>query len=489
MKKYLILPSLAAAILFGTNASAQSQALSTGYFTDGYIYKTKLNPALTPNCNNFGFLIGNINLSSGSNLSLSDFLYDNGENLVTFAHPSISDEQALRNVKETNRVNGSYEMNFLNVGFFNNKGTIYSNISLDSRAYAYSTLPGDIFRLIKSTENDREYNMDGLSTRAYAYNQISFSQSYAVGKEKKVRVGYAAKLLFGLTRADLNYSTLRATAGSEKITFDAEGSLTTEGFYFKAPADGEGNNYLNLGQIGFRVNSDGSESVENLIWNTFSNLGFAADLGVTWEPFDYLQISASIQDLGFISWKHGYTSSAAAHAVYDGSAVTTADDAQTEFSNFVESIGSLAQYSPDYEVDSEGRATGEGTTTTEMLPVIGRLGIQFRLPAYKKVSIGLLYSKQFHRSYDWWETRLSINYDVARWFSFSISTAPGSLGTQFGALLNIHTSGFNFFAGMDNIPLAYTANGVPLKTGTVKASAGINILFGKYFGRYPKKEK
>ena len=81
-------------------ALAVAQSTQTGYFTDGYLYRHTMNPAIG-NTKNYVSLpaLGNSNISFRGNLALSDVLYQVNGKTATFLHPNLSSAEVLKNIK------------------------------------------------------------------------------------------------------------------------------------------------------------------------------------------------------------------------------------------------------------------------------------------------------------------------------------------------------------------------------------------------------
>ena len=84
-----------------------------------------------------------------------------------------------------------------------------------------------------------------------------------------------------------------------------------------------------------------------------------------------------------------------------------------------------------------------------------------------------------------------MNYAPFRWFSLSGNYAMSTFGESYGAAVNLHPKGFNLFLGIDSFkPLLNTAAGyIPMDELNTNVKLGLTFPFGKYNGRYPKKEK
>ena len=102
--KYMLAVAMASTV---GNASAQN--LSSAYFLDGYAQGHELNPAKEYDRKGyFGLPLSNFNAGVKGTLNLKDVLYKNpdptGKALVTYLHPSISYDQAMKGFEKNNNL-------------------------------------------------------------------------------------------------------------------------------------------------------------------------------------------------------------------------------------------------------------------------------------------------------------------------------------------------------------------------------------------------
>ena len=112
-RKYIL---VAAALLVTTAAS--SQTLNSLYFLEGNNQRHRLNPAFTSERGFVTFpLLGNLNPTLNSNIGLGTVLYPQGDEMVTFMHPSISNAEAMAKFKSMNVLEFDLNLDILTVGF------------------------------------------------------------------------------------------------------------------------------------------------------------------------------------------------------------------------------------------------------------------------------------------------------------------------------------------------------------------------------------
>ena len=201
--------------------------------------------------------------------------------------------------------------------------------------------------------------------------------------------------------------------------------------------------------------------------------GMAVDLGGVYKINDDWTVSASLLDLGFISWSN------------DVQAVNLSD--RFEFGGFHdvavtgdrggEKLGDKADRYVDQlkefanlrdNGDQGGRTTGIGMTIN--------VGGEYTLPVYRKIKFGALSSTRIRGAYSWTEGRLSANYTPLSWIDGGVSFAVNSFATSMGWVVNIHPRGYNFFIGMDHILGKTSKEFIPLSSNA-NVALGMSITW------------
>ena len=97
----------------------------------------------------------------------------------------------------------------------------------------------------------------------------------------------------------------------------------------------------------------------------------------------------------------------------------------------------------------------------EMLPFRVNLGAEFRVPAYDRLSVGLLYQGRGGASFSRHTGRISLNWNPLHFLSMSTGMTLNKAGQNFGFALNLHPAGINLLVGCDYIPF-HTVSIAPL---------------------------
>lgn len=445
----------------------------TGYFLDGYTYKYKINPAFGADRGYFAIPVaGFTSAALETPLQLSSLLYPTGNNgeLVTFLHPSVSLDDVMKGVKSMNPINVNADISILSFGFNTKKS--FHTLDLSVKADARLNVPGAVFSWAK--ESSDALDMSKLGLNADARLELSYGYSRAI--RKNARFGFRIKLLAGLAKAQYQMDNLQLAAAQDKWTVQSTGSG-----YYAAPIPLITEGYDNR-ITGVDLPEDYYEIIDNVV--AALNLGAAIDLGFSMDVLKYMTISASITDLGVMTWNNvSMLGSPESYWTYDGF-----EGIGNEDMNWNEQLEMLGEELLDIIYP---RVTSEGEKKLDMLSMTAHLGVELRMPFWQRLSVGALASARFDGPYSWYEGRASVNCALFRWFSFSGSYAYSTFGESYGAAFNFHPKGLNLFVGLDSFkPLMnVTRQYVPIDSFNTNATVGLNIAFGQYRGRYTKKAK
>lgn len=462
--------NILAVAALGFCASASAQNLNSAYFLDGYTYGHQLNPAKDYDRKGYvSFpLLGNINMGMTGNLSLTDVLMFNGNELTTYMNPNIPMEEALHGFSSSNFSHMNTRMDLLGFGFHAWGGFNTFNVSV--RTNVAFNAPYELFEATKELAN-KDYDISGLGMDATAWAEIGFGHSRKVADAW--RVGGKVKVLLAGARAmlDVDKAQLNLKAPDKwTLSADARAEVSVKGFGWGEMEHKEFKDGTPYEQIDF-----GNVGIENPGPNGW---GLAFDLGAEWDLgeqgwLDGMKVSASLLDLGFLSWNE-------THVAYNmGKEVefTGFNDIKVEDGPGV----SVEKQSDDYaDRFSSLVALQDGgvTSSASMLGATLNIGVEYQMPFYKKLSVGLLSTTRIQGRYSWNEERISATVSPLKWLEASVNLGFGSMGASFGWVANIHPKGFNLFVGMDHTVGTLSKQGIPLGNNT-GVTIGINIPFGK----------
>ena len=450
--------------------SAGAQNLNSAYFTDQFAFRHTMNPAF---CNDQDYVsipaLGNVNVSMHGNFGYEDvvmknprFGIDSNKKMTTFLNPYISDAKALNGFSTgNNRMTADVSVALLAAGFKAFGG--YNTIELNSNSSAGIVLPYELFEFARNTGNE-SYDIGDISAHAQSYVELAFGHSRDISE--KLRIGGKLKFLFGVARADFKFADVKADLSSPEkwtVSGDAQADVSMKGFRYvmkqkEYESEGAGS-YEKIDD----VDVDGAG---------LGGFGMAVDLGAVYRIDDDWTLSASVLDLGFISWSNDMQAAnrnksfefsgfhdTAVKKDRPGSIDEQGDKYGDQITDFV-NLQDLG--------DKGGRTTGLGATVN--------VGCEYTLPAYRKMSFGLLSSTRIKGEYSWTEGRLSANWKPLKWLDGGVNFAVSSFAASMGYVVNIHPKGYNFFIGMDHILGKTSKECIPLSSNA-SVSLGMSITW------------
>ena len=465
-----IYKNLFTAALMAVGCSAAAQTINSAYFTEDYKFRHMLNPAFGNEQNYVSIpALGNISVNTHGNFGYRDVIMSNpmypslsDKKMTTFLNPYISAEDALSGFSTgNNRITGDVSLTILSAGFKAFGG--YNTIEINSRTTTGVSLPYELFEFAKNTGN-HSYDIGDINAHAQSFAEIAFGHSRQIND--KLRLGAKLKVLLGLGRADVKMRNMKADLTAEDkwtITGEATADVSMKGFSYVS----EEKEYNIEGSGTYeRVNNVDLDGVG------VGGFGMAIDLGGVYEINEDWTVSASVLDLGFISWTNDMLAENRSKSfVFNGfHDVSVTSDRGEEIDTKVDRYGDqLADFANLTDMgDKGGRSTGIGATIN--------VGAEYTLPVYRKVSFGALCTSRINGAYSWTEGRLSANYAPLNWLDGGVSFAVNSFTTSMGWVLNLHPKGYNFFIGMDHILGKTSKEMIPLSSNA-SLTVGMNITW------------
>lgn len=443
------------AIVLAGNAAAQNTR--SGYFVEDYTYRFQLNPAYD-NTRNFIAMpaLGNVNVAMNGTLAVSDVIYNVDGRTTTFLNPGVSAQEVMGNLDDRNRIGADVSLTMLAAGFKAFGG--YNTVAVNVRGSVGVQVPKSIFSLLKEGAANRTYDISDVSAFANAYGEISLGHSHRLGN--KWRIGGNLKFLVGGANIDAVLNQASLTLGEDDWSVTAQGDInaSVKGLSYKTKINDRTNHrYVS----GAKVDGTG-----------VNGFGVAVDIGAVYTPSQDWTLSVALLDFGFISWNNNMLASTNGVKSFNTDRYTfnVDDDATNSFS------GEWDKLRDDFSAIYELEDMGDAGSRTRMLGATVNAAVEYKLPAYRKLSFGLLNTTRIQGEYSWTDFRLSANIAPARCFSATANLSVGTFGVGFGWLLNFHTKGFNLFAGMDRTMAKVTKQFVPLNSNA-SVNIGINFPF------------
>lgn len=462
MKHKLLLAMLLLAV-----TGAKAQNLGSAYFTDDFMYRHTMNPAYG---NEQSYVaipgLGNLNVAMQGNFGYDAVVMANPlagqagqKSMTTFLNPYIDAGKALDGFNSsTNRIVGHVGVTLLSGGFKAFGG--YNTVELNAKASFGLSVPYELFEFAKNTGN-KSYDIGDVSAGALSYVELAMGHSRQVNKQ--LRLGGKLKVLMGVARADVKMEGMKADLSQTDrwtVSGKATADVSMKGFQYKEKTK-EYKQRSGFYRYVNDIDVDGSG---------ISGMGLAVDLGATWQVNSDWKVSAALLDLGFISWSNDWLARNTTQKTdFDGFHdidVYAEKPFKQQGDSYLDQLADFANLQS--KGDQGGRTTGIGATINA--------GVEYTLPAYRKVSFGLLGTSRFCGDYSWTEARLSANWKPLSWLDGGMTAAMGTLNSSIGCVVNIHPRGFNFFIGTDHIIGKMSKEYIPLSSrGSV--SMGMNITW------------
>lgn len=454
---------IAAAALLLLSAALQAQNTESGYFTDGYLFRHEMNPAIANSQNYVSMpILGNFNLNMHGTLGIRDVLYNVNGRTSLFTNPLVPVSQVMDNIGDKNRVGLNFKMQILGAGFKAWGG--YNTIGISLRANEESNVPGSFFSLAKEGLANKAYDIRNMRAHTDAFAEISLGHSHQI--DDRWRVGGALKVLLGGGNVDAYFDKAELVFNGEDWTAltNATVESSIKGFAYETTIKErgpEGHETLHSYVSGAEVHNP-----------SINGWGLAFDLGAEFRLNDDWKFSAAVLDLGFLKWNNNVVASTNGDRFFslDKYVFNPDDEADNSFEREADRLAEgLAEL---YELQDNG---DQGGRTTALAATIN-LGVEYTLPVYRKMTFGLLNTTRIHGAYTWTDFRLSSNWKPTRAFSMGANMAMGTYGFAFGWIINVHPKGFNLFLAMDRTLGKLAKQGVPLSSNA-ELTMGINFPF------------
>lgn len=449
---YRIYASAALAAAIATPAVAQN--LQSGYFDENYQYRFQLNPAFG-GTEEHGFVampgLGNLNVSTEGNVGVNHFLYNVDGRTTTFLNPKVDATEFLNGVKNKNRLGVDLRETVLAFGFKGMGG--YNTFSLSARANVGVFLPKELLRLFKQGAENRSYNIGNIGAQATAWAEIALNHSHQISEQW--RVGGTFKVLLGGGNIDARFYNANLTLGEDSwtATVDAEMHNSVRNLNYKM--DYNENTHRHY-VSGFDYDKFG-----------LNGAGAAFDLGGVFTLNSDWEFSASVLDLGFITWDGDFlaTTSGIQQVETDNYSFNV-DDMDNAWDKMRDDLSML------YQLENAG---DQGARTT-MLGTTLNFAAKYTLPVYRNLNFGVMSSTRIQGKYSWTDFRLSANIQPVKCLSAGVNFGIGTFGPSLGWIVDLKTTGFGFFIASDVTPGKLAKQGVPLNSN-LNLNLGINFPF------------
>lgn len=495
-------------IMLVCTLSANAQFLRTSYFMEGTHYRQQLNPALTPTKGYFNLpVIGAVNATVGStSLGYQDIIdiIDDGDDFYT--KPDF-----MNRLKDNNKLNVNFSTEILSAGWYKGKNFWSFNIGL--RTDIGANLTKNMFTFLNEMETVEEnwrnsnYDISGQQLNINAYTEIGLGLSRQINS--RLTVGARVKALLGIGNMELK---LNRVAMSANLPSDQQINQWSSESYWNSMTPSQAaqaaqelkdkfNNYHANLTVGAELKSsfkglelqeeEGKDYVTDFDFDSgklgIAGYGFGIDLGASYKILDNLTVSASVLDLGFISWSKSSTKIASANpdpidikgSTYvnmvdpnnPNTVMNAVNQLQNDAQGYMDRVtnGDVLDYDMLQLEVSDAKESRKSRLASTLV-----LGAEYGF-FNNKLAVGVLSTTRFVQPDALTELTFSANYRPKSWFNVALSySAIQSAGKSFGLGLKLGP----LFVGTDYMFLGKNSN-------SVNGFVGVSIPLG---GRKASKE-
>lgn len=442
IKRFVLTFSLALAASLAVSA----QSFKTGYFLDNYTYAYRLSAAAPLESKDFTFFalgLGNASLELNSNFAISNILaFEGGKLVLPVFNDVLSEAQAISGLLRYNTAELATSGNVITIG--RQSGLNRFSLEFNVRSEAYLNLPLDVFSLLKrgleslaTQEYEPDYSFVGMHFGMNSYSELALGYSRQIGDV--VTVGARLKGLFGRGASAFDWSLSVGAGPGNTLIADTDASISVS-----SPVNLSIPTILIDHQEYYYLGGLFTETVAGIVggWGKLprrriAGFGAAADLGITVKPIDWLTLTASVNDLGFLTWK-------------------STINGRMRFNDQID----RSDYSRIFAIDNSG-----GPTFTSFLNYTVHAGARMRMPFYDRLSLGVLGTFRQHSA----EGRIGLDVTPLDFISITGSAGLGTYGGSLGAAVNFRIPLVNFFVGVDGMLF----NFIP---GTILPAGGVNTV-------------
>ena len=450
LKKYILVT-----VVMAIAPIASAQTLHSLYFLEGNNQRNTLNPAFT---SERGFVtfpaLGNLSISANSNIGLGTFMTPRGNEMVTFMHESISNEDALSKFKKNNIIEANVDLNIITVGFNAWNGTNTIGLSVRSRTGAY--LPKTLFSFLKEGQNMSgvtEYDFSDVAAKTMNYVELALGHARKIND--KLSVGAKLKILVGGAYAEAHADDVKITMSGDRWMISQKSSL--------------------VGSKGLNFVTDNTGEITKVDFDNFGVAGYggALDLGAVYKINPETTVSLAVTDIGFISWNDCSTAtnknSTFEFKGFDNIAEDDNPDGSNSFDDaadeVLDNLKGLVKYHDD----------GKKGKTTSLYTAVRAAGEYALLN--NRISFGLLASMRFGAPKVWSEAMLTANFRPSRWFNAAINGSVSNVRSSVGAVINFHPKAMNFFIGGDYLLAKFGKQFIPVNAAKLNIGLGLSFNF------------
>lgn len=451
--------------------------LRSGYFLKSNLHNHLINPALAPDTRAYIGIpgISNVNVGLQTNVGVSTFLFPTANNqLSLFLSEAVDKQEFLSGLPENVKTSFAAKIGLISFGFKAWGG--FNTFDLNVRTQGYLKTNKLLFEIMKTglTKESGIYELGNTAASAQAFIELALGHSRDINDQ--VRVGGKLKFLVGAAQMHAKMNNVRVKIADDQWQVSGDGEIVASAATSMLLNNQEAKAEYKPGEEK-NLNWDKSFQFEEIPTKP-AGFGVAVDLGAVYRINDDFEVSGAITDLGFLQWKdseRAYTD--AKPWSFDGFKeipYESKDENGNEKSN---SIDNQAEDMKNQLEDFYKMKKDAGkTSVSKMLAANINVAGKYTLPAYRKLTFGVLASSRVFSELSWYEGRAFANIEPNKWFSFSMNGGYSTFGPVMGWMVNLHPGPIDFFLGTDyqffKVTPKYYA---PVNKGGVNLALGFNV--------------
>lgn len=430
------------AVLTVISTAAAAQAPRSAYHLDGFLYGYQLNPAFHTDSNYISLpVLGGTSVQMSSTMKLGNLFYDGPQgSIYTFLSPeAISKADLMKKVGSAWKQNLDTRLTLISIGRRLNESR-YQIFDVNLRMQENIRIDKSLFDVMKDVEN-REYKVQNTDIAAHGTLEFAYGESRKI--DDKLTVGAKGKLLLGLMSLDAKVNSL--TIGLEQTEWTTQGCATL---------NASGLNFTKT-MKNYSVKEGQYEMVDGLKSASVGihGIGAAVDLGAEYKYDDQWTFSASLLDLGFITWfDNKRAENSGEKFVFSGfkdvSGVRDGENALIkQWDNLCD------QFMDMVHLQDKG-----SKAYTQMLGATIEAGASYRYGMFKA---GALLTSRLQKYHSWVEGRLSLSATPLPDLDVAVSPAYSTYSASVGAVVSYHPGNYHFYLASDNLFLTINRQGIP----------------------------
>ena len=489
---------LAALLIAACSMSVRAQQVNTLYFLENAPMRHTINPAFQPVSKgyvNFSPLRWSVFSVGNNSLTLNDLIYVDPTTgkTITALHPSQDRTAFLKALRSMTDVNGSATLGIVNVGV-RIKDAGFLTIGYNFRVEADVTAPKHMFEYIAHGQlngNSMAYNLNRLGGAGTVYSEIYGGYSHKINDQWTV--GGKLKILLGHAHAGLQGKSLSLEGDPTQLHLygDLDANIAGQfNFNNMPPTDNVTvKQYVDDWRNGGRKVEDfvNYKDVAGLLVPSGGGLGI--DLGMTYKPADFVQISAAITDLGFIYWSKSRKLGLQLDTIIDGAGNFQYADFQDANGTFQTQALLDSASKNIVNIIESARMTPASIGFAKMTRARLNVGVDFNFWD-NRVGVGVVSATNLYNARLYEELTIGAAFRPVNWFNIAVSYSLLQNGkfSNIGAGLSFMPyDGVNMTLSMDYIPTSYanipnsqnkSLYYIPEKAKTVNVALGFSIVWG-----------